>query len=668
MLTPLPIPQALEWSRQIADALGAAHGAGIVHRDLKPGNVMITERGHLKVLDFGLAKVSTTGEEVTLPPETRSGDVLGTLEYMSPEQARGKAVDHRTDIYALGTILYEMIAGRRPFVAENRLALLQEIAHGTPPSLRSARPDVSEVLDDVVSHALAREPQMRFQSMWELSAALKFAASAFAGSSPSGPQVGAAPASTASAIPAPLSAASASVEPPGSGLTAAAPSMADTRIRRWAAAAAVLVTVTLAVVFGVRSWRDGRAAPAPPASKPQQANAPAPIGTPRELTQQGLALLRRFDLAGNVEKAIASFETAIARDKSNAPAWAGLARAYWRKLRETRDASWGARALDAAHQAIAIDQYLADAHVSLGLVTLARGEAAAARQSLERALVLDPNNAAAHRGLGGIDQAANRFDEARARYAQALASDPSDWDLMWLQGEIDFQTGRYPSAVQWFTKAAEAAPDSPVPHRLLGAAHHMLGDYAAAAAAFQKSIALQPTAGGYTNLGTALFFQGHYRESVQAFERAVELQPGNPLQWGNLGDAYRFVPGHADQAKDAYARAIQLSRELLTKDPAQAVNRSRLAVYLAKAGQTTEALAELGKVLTPATRDVNTLYRGVITYEVAGRRDDALATLERALERGYGRLEIRNDPELAGLRTDVRYHRLITRFPAASGK
>jgi serine/threonine-protein kinase len=199
----------------------------------------------------------------------------------------------------------------------------------------------------------------------------------------------------------------------------------------------------------------------------------------------------------------------------------------------------------------------------------------------------------------------------------------------------------------------------------MGAAHHMLGDYGAAASAFQTSIGLRPTAGGYANLGTALFFQGRYRDSLPAFERAVELQPGNALHWGNIGDAYRFVPGNAEKAGEAYARAIQLLREQLAKDPAQSINRSRLALNLAKSGDTAAALAELAKVLTPDVSEVNTLYRGAVTYELAGRRDEALATLERALQRGYGIVEIRADPELAKLRTDVRYHRIVARYERA---
>ena len=317
---------------------------------------------------------------------------------------------------------------------------------------------------------------------------------------------------------------------------------------------------------------------------------------------------------------------------------------------------------DAANEAVKLDPFVASAHVSLGLVQTSTGDTDGAVASFERALRLDPNHAGGHRGLGAVAKSAGRLEESRVHLSRALAADPTDWELMWILGELEHQSARYQEAAAWYTRASEIVPDSPVPYRLLGAAHHMLGDYGAAAAAFQKSISLLPTAGGYANLGTALFFQGHYRDSLPAFERAVELQPGSALHWGNLGDAYRFVPGNADKAAQSYARGIQLLREQLAKDPTQPVNRSRLALYLAKSGQTANALRELNQVLTPTVGEVNTLYRATLTYELAGRRGDALAMLERALTRGYAINEVRADPELEKLRGDVRYHRLISRF------
>jgi serine/threonine-protein kinase len=258
-------------------------------------------------------------------------------------------------------------------------------------------------------------------------------------------------------------------------------------------------------------------------------------GTALDLTQQGLTLLRRYDRTGNIDNAIASLEAAIARDKAYAPAWAGLALAFWRKHTVTRDDSWRTRALDAATQAVSLDSYLASAHVSFALATYAGGDVAAARQALDRALALDPNNAGAHRGLGVVDKAADNIADARAHYTQALASDPTNWELMWLQGDIDYQSAQYNEALQWYTRAAEAAPDSAIPYRLLGATRHMLGDFGCGGGV-QKSIGLQPTAGSYTNLGTALFFQGAIASRCRRSARGGH-QPANPLQWGNLADA-----------------------------------------------------------------------------------------------------------------------------------
>jgi serine/threonine-protein kinase len=649
---PLPVEQAVTWVQQIADALGLAHGAGIVHRDLKPGNIMITDRGLVKVLDFGLAKVTVTADDATVAPATIEGDLLGTIEYMSPEQARGAPADHRSDIFSLGTILYELLAGRRPFLAENRLALLHEILHGPIAPLRSLRPDLPEPIEAVVMKALERDPRGRFQSMWELGSALKFAS----GLSSTVP-LSSAPGPLSAAVAAPGSVASPTSSPP-----APAPSRSTWRYAAIGIGAAAVAAAAFLLPW--QSWRGQADANTAVTAMPAAAVVATPT-TALEFTQQGLGLLRRFDRAGNVDKAIAAFESAVALDKSYAPAWAGLARAYWRQQKETRDASWGARAVDAATQAITLDAYLADGHVSLGLARFVAGDLSAARQALEHALVLDPLNAAAHRGLGDVEENADRLPEAARHYERAMAADPTDWELPRLQGDLEYQEARYVDALKWYTRSAEAAPDSALPYRLMGAASHMLGDYGGAASAFQKSIGIQPNASAYTNLGTALFFQGLYRESLQAFERAVELLPSSALAWGNLADAYRWVPGNAAKSQEAYARAIQMLREQLAKDPSQVVNRSRLALNLAKSGDTKGGLAELAKVLTPDVKEVNALYRGAVTYELAGDRAAALTTLERALERGYSLAEVRMDPELAKLRNDVRYHRLVARFEGA---
>ena len=166
----MPLAEVVDTVRQIAAALAAAHAAGIVHRDIKPGNVMISAEGHAKVLDFGLAKL----EERSLGPEdetrtmepklTETGVVMGTAAYMSPEQASAMPVDHRTDIFSLGVVLYEMLAGRRPFRGKSPVETMHAIINDAPPPLYNYPPDLQEIFDK----ALAKDPKARYHHAGDL--------------------------------------------------------------------------------------------------------------------------------------------------------------------------------------------------------------------------------------------------------------------------------------------------------------------------------------------------------------------------------------------------------------------------------------------------------------------------------------------------------------------
>src|SRR5262249_27628515 len=143
----LSFPQVIEVGVAVADALSAAHEKGIVHRDLKPANVRVTKDGRVKVLDFGLAKLteqasSTDNAATQTSPLTTEGAVMGPVPYMSPEQLRAKNVDHRSDIFSLGILLYEMACGKRPFGGETNTDVISSIMRDTPAPLTQARPDI----------------------------------------------------------------------------------------------------------------------------------------------------------------------------------------------------------------------------------------------------------------------------------------------------------------------------------------------------------------------------------------------------------------------------------------------------------------------------------------------------------------------------------------------
>ena len=156
---PLPAGEALRHAVQLADALAAAHAKGIVHRDLKPANLMLAQSGLVKVLDFGLAKLTEAGSEGelarTLATQTTAGLVVGTLAYMSPEQAEGKPLDGRSDIFSFGTVLYEMLSGRRAFAGDSDIAVLTSILRDEPVLLTGVPPD----LERIVSRCLRKHPQ-----------------------------------------------------------------------------------------------------------------------------------------------------------------------------------------------------------------------------------------------------------------------------------------------------------------------------------------------------------------------------------------------------------------------------------------------------------------------------------------------------------------------------
>ena len=156
------IREAVSIAEQVADGLGFAHDSGVIHRDIKPGNIMLLSRGRVKIMDFGIARLKVSDIK------THLGTRLGTPKYMSPEQVGGSALDHRTDIFSLGIVLYEMLTGVKLFSGETLTQILHNVANVEPPPPSQIKPEVSPLLDLVVKRAMEKKPSARYASAWEM--------------------------------------------------------------------------------------------------------------------------------------------------------------------------------------------------------------------------------------------------------------------------------------------------------------------------------------------------------------------------------------------------------------------------------------------------------------------------------------------------------------------
>ena len=643
---PLDLARALHVAIQTADGLAEAHGQGILHRDLKSANVIVTDSGRVRLLDFGLAKAVMAGDERS--PELAAaesalsapGQLLGTVHAMSPEQARGLPLDARSDLFALGVLIYEMTTGHVPFAAAEPVATLLQVCKHRQRPVSAVNPSVPKAVSALVDNLLEKAPDMRPASAADVASCLRQLDRAHGGESASvsvaGPPAGDALETEAAMLP---------------------HSDAWSSLRRGFDVKRLLVATCLAIVVGGVTTLGfmGRHS-----SEPVAAN------DPRSAFSIGMAYLERPDRPGNIDRAIDVFETMLVDDVRSAAAYAGLARAYWEKAEDSatsRDPVYLQQAEAAAEEAVRLNAYLVDARISRALVAIVTGHYESAARDLEAAGDFEPDNAEVQYAWGRLEARQERWPQAEDAYREAIRLAPT-WRVPYdYLGTLLYQLGRYDQAAELFRSSVAIAPDNVYGLRNLAAVYFARGDLVEAARVTQQALTIRPDASLYSNLGTILFAQGLYARAAAAYEDALAF-PGSAnmyIYWGNLADAYRQLPGREQAASEQYEQAIRLISEALVRQPAASRLLSRRAVYLAKRGYVDRARKDLRQIDASAVRDdAYTLLRMTVVHELVGARDEALGTVTLALDAGLDSSEIDIDPDLEALRSDPEFHKLIT--------
>jgi serine/threonine protein kinase/Tfp pilus assembly protein PilF len=681
---PLPIREVVEVGVQVSDALEEAHGRGIIHRDIKSANLIRTERGLVKVLDFGLAKFLASNAQdgfVTQPQVTIAGMVVGTISYMAPEQALGRAVDNRADLFSLGVVLYELATGRTPFAGTVATEIVDRILHETPAVPSTLNATVPKAFDGIVMRALEKSPTFRYQSARDMRQDLRELSSSLEESS----RVSA-------------SRALSGVSQPGSAIDRSVAVMTFANITRdatddWIGTGiAETVSSDLKNIHGMTVIGRARVYDA---LRNLASNASLDESLAIDIGRRLGAtwvVVGGFQKIGEMVRITANFvEVSTGTVRKTVKVDGRVADIFALQDKIVYELSQGLnlvlRGTEIAEierqETRSVEAYESFARGMMNLRLASRDSIERAIAAFEHATRHDPEYALAWAALGGAYSLKGSFlnltdliEQAIEIERRALSIDPDLADAHTWLGAALLNLGRTEEAIAAMREAIRLEPDNGQAHQALARAYWVgKGDFASAIPEFERAIALNPDAGySYLQLGLLLAWQGQFERAEEVCKRAVELQDqyisGNAgLQVvganGRLGYVY-YLQGRYDDALREYERGLQFvaSSDHALKDRTAIELTIKIGAAYQRQGRTAEASRQFERarkmfdgLLAKGADDPFTRYYIACMHALSGDRERALDSLERVAARlpALTAARVRRDPDVESLRSDPRF-------------